>query len=205
MAKEQPEYVKLASQVVKQYKGLKMYVDALSNVVRKINYMSKEDLAKEGISLGAGINGEAVWAYANKQAEQSLAGVNFDPKDPRFKANYAEIKAIVKQFANTPDLVEALLGTYLRTGTSYIDEKAVLSLQTVKTDVSKPALYLVSKAAGVEDESKKQIDDVKEPSDVAPVIGQIAPQLREKVFRNVGTSTIGGLEKKVQEELALVA
>ncbi len=176
----------LAYQATEQYKGLKMYTDAVSNAVRRINYMSTEELAKEGIALGGKVNGEALWAYANSFAEQALAGSNFDSKDPRFKNNYNEIKTIVKQFAHTPDLVEALLGSYIRAGTGYIDEKNALLFQTVKTDVSKPQLRLVARAAGVEDS--------------AAVAGQLLPQLRERVFRGVATSTVGGLEKKVMPE-----
>lgn len=190
----------LAYQATEQYKGLKMYTDALSNAVRRINYMSKEELAKEGISLGGKVNGEALWAYANSFAEQALAGSNFDSKDPRFKNNYNEIKTIVKQFAHTPDLVEALLGSYIRAGTGYIDEKNALLFQTVKTEVSKPQLRLVARAAGVEDEYERQIEDIKDPTDSAAVAGQILPQLRERVIRGVATSTIGGLEKKVMPE-----
>ncbi|MBI2653995.1 hypothetical protein HYX02_04245 [Candidatus Woesearchaeota archaeon] len=174
-----------------------MYTDALSNAVRRLNYMTKEELAKEGIALGDKVNAQAVWDYANKLAEKALAGVNFDPKDPRFRNNYNEIRSIVKQFASTPDLVEALLASYIRTSTSYIDEKVVLPFQATKTGESKPQLHLVATAAGVEDEFRKVIDDINEPTDAGTVAGQIAPQLRERVFRGVATSTIGGLEKKV--------
>jgi|GEM_PF-4493542 hypothetical protein len=198
MATKIPES-NVAYQAIEMLRGNKQYGDTLADTLREIKKYKPEQLEEKGITKGGKINAEGLWTYANKAAEGLLAKQNLDPKDPRWKASYAAINNVVKQFGGkgvTTDLVEAVIGVYLQTATQYVAERDQQIVATLPTDKGREATLKIAEITGNNVVYGPWIKGAIDPTEVAGIKGQLEGQLREKVNTAIATGTIDDLIKK---------
>ena len=173
-----------------------LYGKELTEAIRKIKQYSSEELEKKGITKDGKLNGEGLWGYINSLVEATIGKYNFDPKDPRWKASYQDITGAVKQLKNKDDLLEAVIGAYVRVATSYVAEKDQQTLASLPTGKGKDVTKRIAELTGNNVIYGPWINSATDPTEVAGIKAQLEAQLREKVNTAIATDTLEDLLKK---------
>ncbi len=194
-----------AYQALKTYQAQNEYIRSLTDTIRKIRDYSKETLEKEGITKDGKVDAESLWLHTNSLAEKHLKEQNFDPKDVRWKLLFPIVKNAVKQFGSkglTQDLMEQIIGAYLRGSTEYADERVQGTYAQLPTKTGQKYLKPIAAVSGLDGIYDNDIAGTTDPQEVAGLAAQFGAELRGRVATATAKGQIGKLEELVKAQEA---
>ena len=189
----------LAYKAITLIRDNKQYGDEIARAIRNFERYSPEQLNKLKIVVDGKIDAEALWNHINNTARGLIGKYFRDPNDFNYFPPFPAIKNVVAQIGRngiTPDLINAVIGTYQTTASNYVDTKDQQMVASMPTENGKEGALKIAEITGNKVIYGPWINSRTDPTEVSAAKAQFESQLREKVTTAVATGTIDDLLKE---------
>lgn len=191
----------ISYQAVKLAQSAVNYRTELSKAVRSIADYKREKLIEMGIADPTGkLNAMKLWSYINDKVGAQLRKKHFgNENEYRLVVPYNVVNSLVRKYKNVDNLMELLANTYGNAGQQFATTKFGETIAAKPTDMSKPALFVVTSTTSDYTANKGVIGGLTDPQEASAVASEYFGNLVSKTQEAVATGTEKDLEGKVAE------